>query len=192
MFGKISTSQRIKTGLALALVFILVLATNRIDKHHFETAQFSMRSILNDRLQAKGYLFEMKDIMHQEHLEQLDSVRHPFKSSGSRIDELLALYQSTRLTQNEKGEFQNLKKHLQNYETQKGNATFALREKELIRIQEIISALADIQLVEGRVLAEQAQKSLDANSFLSNIETVILVVTGLIVQFLIFYQPKKG
>jgi hypothetical protein len=188
MFGKISTSQRIKTGLALALVFILVLATNRIDKNHFETAQFSMRSILDDRLQAKNYLFKMKDIAHQEHIEQLDSLRPPFASTGSKMDELLAQFQGTRLTQNERLQLKKMKKRLQNYESQKVEAGILVRVKELERIQQVIMALAEIQLEEGRTLVAQAQKSLNSNSFMSRIEIVILVITGLMIQFLIFYR----
>ena len=37
MFSKITMTQRFNAGLALAVVIVLVFATNRIDQRHFET-----------------------------------------------------------------------------------------------------------------------------------------------------------
>jgi len=69
----ITPSQRLKTGLALGLVFLLVFATNQVDKRHFEKAQYNLRSIFEDRLVVKGYLYELQEMVYEEELALTDS-----------------------------------------------------------------------------------------------------------------------
>ena len=66
MTAKISFNNRIKIGFAFAIVFLLVIATNRLDKKRFDTLNTSLTSVYEDRLVAKGYLYELNNIFHEE------------------------------------------------------------------------------------------------------------------------------
>ena len=59
MGWKLSTEQRIRAGGALIIVFLLILATNMIDNHHFTVVKKSITSIYEDRLMAKNYIYRI-------------------------------------------------------------------------------------------------------------------------------------
>jgi len=191
MFGKITPSQRLKTGLALGLVFILVFATNQVDKKHFEKAQYNLRSIFEDRLVVKGYLYELQEMVYEEELALADSTAQGMMENP-KLDTLIQKYGETRLTPRERSHFEDLQEELKQYARVKSNSPNLLAwNNQLDRIHNTLDALAEIQLKEGEVLNKSAEKSLDFTAFISQLEVIILILTGIIVQFLIFYRPKK-
>ena len=54
-----SLYNRINIGLALSIVFLLVFATNRLDKRHFETVQNTVISLHTDRVIAQDLIYKM-------------------------------------------------------------------------------------------------------------------------------------
>jgi hypothetical protein len=52
--------------------------------------------------------------------------------------------------------------------------------------------LSEIQIKESQSLTSIAQRSLDTNNLMSNLEIGFLVFIGLIIQFTIFYRVKKS
>ena len=55
--------NRLNTIMALAVVFLMVLATNRIDQHHFETAQKTVNEVYKDRVMVQGYIYSIADCL---------------------------------------------------------------------------------------------------------------------------------
>ena len=51
--------------------------------------------------------------------------------------------------------------------------------------------LALIQVSETKLITSNAQKSLDTNKLMSNMEIWFLLIIGISVQFIIFYRTKK-
>jgi len=85
-----------------------------------------------------------------------------------------------------------LQEELKKYARVKSNSpNLQAWNNQLDRIHNTFCALAEIQLKEGEVLNKSAEKSLDFTAFISQLEVIILILTGIIVQFLIFYRPKK-
>ena len=65
--------NRINMGLALTIVLLLVFATNRIYKKHFNTVQNAVTTIYADRVVAQDIIYKMNTIVYQKHLKILDA-----------------------------------------------------------------------------------------------------------------------
>ncbi len=74
MTKSLNTARRINTILALAVVFLLVLATNRIDQHHFKTAQANMNEVFEDRVLVQDYIFSISRELHTRQLKLYGAV----------------------------------------------------------------------------------------------------------------------
>jgi hypothetical protein len=56
--------NKIRWFLAVSVVFVVVLATNLIDKNNFEKVEQSVDNIYNERLLAKEILLELATKFH--------------------------------------------------------------------------------------------------------------------------------
>ena len=63
-----SISNRVNVGLALSIVFLLVFATNRLDKRHFDTVQNTVLSLHTDRVIAQDFIYKMNAIIYNKQL----------------------------------------------------------------------------------------------------------------------------
>mgnify|MGYP004274397311 FL=1 len=74
------------------------------------------------------------------------------------------------------------------------NADLQFKERtnnRLNALQQNLLELSEIQVQESRRLTREAQKSLDVNDLLANLEIFFLIVIGIALQVLIFYKSKK-
>lgn len=200
MTNKFSTSNRIKIGFSFAIVFILVLATNRFDKKRFETVENSLTSVYEDRLVAKGYIYSLNNIFHIQEKMLIDKDQsYKIEAYHNAVSSLLASFKATRLTSEEKSTFRNLRDNfnkLQDLELRylsADNDTLSDSQKnqiilQLNRIHRNLDQLAIIQQSEGENMTRFAKSSLNTSSLLSNIEIVLIIVVGILVQFIIFYK----
>ncbi|SDE49547.1 Four helix bundle sensory module for signal transduction [Pricia antarctica] len=202
MVKSLSLSHKFQAGLALAIVFLLVLATNRLDHRHFSTVQNTVNSVFEDRVVAQDYIFRLNNLFQEK---RLFLGVHDSLADGSRenahIDELLMKFGKTKLTAKESFYFKQLQKNVEELsaleqsiknsaEGMTENARGKI-ESSLQRIMEDLNDLALTQLTEGRQLTEMARKSLATNNLLSNLEIIFLIVIGMIVLVIVFY-PTRG
>jgi hypothetical protein len=196
MTTKVSLNNRIKIGFAFAIVFLLVIATNRLDKKRFNTINETLTSVYEDRLVAKGYLYELNNIFQeQEELLILSNETLMSKSYHSEVEELITSYKSTKLTNEEKSSFTNFQIHFRELKKLEQSLselnTDEMKPKviaQINRIENDLDILAEIQLSEAESLTKFAKNSLETSSFVSRIEIAIIILIGIIVQFIIFYK----
>lgn len=187
-------SNRVNIGLSLAIVFLLVLATNRIDKSHFNTVQNTLTSLHNDRVVAQEYVYKMSGIIHEKRLILLDTTSIVTQGElNNQFETLIAVFSSTKLTRNESKTFKNLQNDFEKLkvEEQKKSSNAKLELKLLKTLETDIDNLSLIQISESKNLINLAQKSLDNNTLISNLEIGFLILIGFILQFTIFYRIKK-
>ncbi|MGK0327983.1 MAG: hypothetical protein ACJAXF_001457 [Polaribacter sp.] len=72
MMKNITIYNRIHLGLALTIVLLLVFATNRIDKKHFNRVQNIVTSMYTDRVVPQYFIYRITTIVYQKHLKTLD------------------------------------------------------------------------------------------------------------------------
>lgn len=202
MFKKISISKRVNAILALSIVFLLVLATNRIDRKHFEVAQNSVKEVYNDRVIVQDYIFSISNALFHKRLALEDSlVKLQRLKENDNIRTLLLNFKETKLTI---AEARNLDKLQANFDrliqlesqySQPVKDTVVLKSKisqTLEAMQVNLKELSEIQIRESRDLTFNAQKSLDFSELLSNLEILFLIITGIAIQFILFYRVKKS
>ncbi|MGY8910753.1 MAG: hypothetical protein ACKVIG_12975 [Flavobacteriales bacterium] len=190
-----SLYNRINIGLALSIVFLLVFATNRLDKRHFETVQNTVISLHTDRVIAQDLIYKMNLIIYNKQLSLLgESSENVNPNLNKDFNLLIEKFSDTKLTKKESQIFEKLKVDF--------NKLTDLEAKMLENNEEILTniniiksdliKLSEIQIKESKNLTSIAQKSLDTNNLMSKLEIGFLVLIGLIIQFTIFYRVKKS
>ena len=201
MTKSLSTARRINTILALAVVFLLVLATNRIDQYHFKTAQKNMNEVFDDRVLVQDYIFAISRELQNRQLELYGAtpeVKNPSSEKNENVSQILSRFEETKLTPAEDNLLKNFRKDfnaLEALDEQSKAATDLQLHKrksdQLDALQQNLLELSEIQVRESRRLTRESQKSLDVSNLLANLEIFFLIVIGIILQVLIFYKSKK-
>lgn len=197
MSKRITLGKRVNVILALAIVFLLVFATNRIDQKHFEVAQKSVKEVYTDRVLVQDYIFSISNLLFTKRLALKDTaVESAHSSENKEIRQLLLDFNATKLTS---AEVKYLNALEVNFKVLKRLELQEIQEKEeseyvkiLEKMQATLQKLSEIQTRESKDLTHTAQKSLDMNQLLSNVEIGFLIVTGIAIQFVIFYRVKKS
>lgn len=189
-----STMEKVRTALALAIVFLLVFTTNRLDKRHFEEVQKNLTAMHEDRVVAQDYLFDISKHFFDKRLRLLSGELMSF-AKDDELDTLLARYAKTGLTKKEEEVFLRMEKDISqlqakgivNYKDTRGTSA----EMLLDRIESNLDELSDIQVKESKSLKIRAGKSLESNRLISNLEIGLILVIGAILQFAIFFGGKR-
>lgn len=191
-------SNRINLGLSLAIVFLLVLATNRIDKQHFEVIQSTLTTLHKDRVMAQEYVYQMKGIIYEKKIIVLDSSLATTQTDlNKKFETLVDVFATTKLTRNESKIFISLRKDfekLKNLEqiTDNNQSGFLKAQRDYLKAIKIdLDNLSMIQMSESKNLIGVVQKSLDSNSLISKFEIAFLILIGIVLQFIIFFRVKK-
>ncbi|UAM99813.1 hypothetical protein K8354_08445 [Polaribacter litorisediminis] len=196
MTKNITIYNRINIGLAVTIVLLLVFATNRIDKRHFETIQNTIATLHTDRVVAQDFIYKMNTIIYQKQLLKVDE-SDKNKNLNKDFYALLDNFSQTKLTIKEAEIFEKLKTDF---------AHLILKEKKVVEgsmlkdtlinrlnsIKNNLVHLSEIQISESKHLTGLAQKSLDTNNLMSNLEIGFIVLIGLLLQYTIFYRVKKS
>lgn len=195
--------NKIKWSVGLILVILLIVATNFIDRNNFQRIQDSVYSIYEDRLIAKDYIFDIQLQIHNKELlliDQNDSTYLANRSTTNKeIANLVKGFSNTTLIREEKRVFANLEEEVDalfkmetNYSpaTDKIQAAHAIKS-QLKTISHTLGDLSDIQIAEGKRQMQVGKKAIESVELLTQLEIWIMVVLGIIVQFIILYNPKK-
>lgn len=191
----ITIYNRINMGLALTIVLLLVFATNRIDKKHFNTVQNAVTTLYTDRVVAQDFIYRMNTIVYQKHLDLLDK-----NSVNDTLNKefylLLENFSKTKLTFKEATIFKRVKDDFEKLLLTEKKVSEGQQDRKLVVenlkiIKEDLITLSKIQTTESKQLTSLAQKSLDTNNLMSNFEIGFILLIGLLLQFTIFYRVKK-
>ena len=196
---KYNFRQKFNLALALLAVFFLILATNLVDRRHFETAQEALTSVYEDRVVAQHYIFEISTIVYQKEQQFIENNTNKWSvENDARIEELMEKFAGTKLTTSERRQFESLKEHLTTlerietkYRENSINNNTQVIPEIFKYIKNDLNDLAETQILESKSKMFLAQKSLNTTNLLSNLELGLLIIVGIAIQFVIFYRIKK-
>ena len=196
---KYNFRQKFNLALALLAVFFLILATNLVDRRHFETAQEALTSVYEDRVVAQHYIFEISTIVYQKEQQFIENNTNKWSvENDARIEELIEQFAGTKLTTSERRQFESLKEHLTTlerietkYRENSINNNTQVIPEIFKHIKNDLNDLAETQILESKSKMFLAQKSLNTTNLLSNLELGLLIIVGIAIQFVIFYRIKK-
>lgn len=188
-------TQKLKAATALAVIFILILITNLIDKKHFSQLQEAFTTVYEDRLLVENYIHKLSILLNEKKIS-LDKDGEEINQLDHSITSLIDEYEKTKFTTEEVMHFASLKKHLQE---------LCLLEKEYLQttsnakdnIKDVIDAqhqkllydmekLSNIQLAESKKIIETSNKIIASSNLNIQLEIGFLIVIGFIIQALIF------
>lgn len=200
-FG-ISSKTRIAS--LLLLMFAAILAGNFLDSGNISKLENSFSEVYEDRLLVEGYIYDLSDHMMRKRLlmhdvqagtEVTDSITSEFERRNNAIDKLLIQFRATNLTEEEArvlASFSTLHQGCMiaesDYMNGNGGNRALFKEADALYDQASmdLTALSDIQMKEGKSIADNSKRLVAGSSLLGRFEIAVLIITGLVIQVLIF------
>ncbi|ARN70702.1 chemotaxis protein [Nonlabens tegetincola] len=196
-----SLYNKLKWILGVLIVFVLIIATNLIDKNNFTRVRDSVVTIYEDRIIASDLIFELQQSIHEKEVAIVLRDSLFYKNQNSRVNQhiesLLARYDETKLTKKESKIYKNLKSNLADLMTleNKNTSINLLNKNEILakidNLKSNLSDLSKVQLDEGGKQMSISRKALDTVEFFTQLEICILVVLAIVIQLIVMYNPKK-
>jgi len=191
---------KIKVIIALSTVFLLIIATNLVDKRYFEQVESSITSIYEDRLVAKEYLFDMSMLLAAKQLaySRMDSVyfAQKHRTVTDSIKVLLERYENTKMTRKEQECLRSLTKDVEKMEGLEKrylNDNPSLRDEvnqQFANVRKDLKTMATIQVEEGKRQLFVAQKAVKNSNLISRMEIIAIILIGIVIQIIVLYNPK--
>lgn len=193
--------NKVKWILGILMIFVLIIATNLIDKNNFVRVRDSVVTIYEDRLIANDLIFEMLKSVQQKELAVLISDSTFFKNKNSKVNDnlqsLVSRFEQTKLTSEEAKVFKDLKGNVQsliNSEIQFLNSDYSDNSQVVKNIESLktnLNNLSKIQLNEGSRQMSISKRAIDTVELFTQIEIYILVFLAILVQIIVMYKPKE-
>ncbi|WP_258098637.1 MCP four helix bundle domain-containing protein [Marinoscillum pacificum] len=199
------TFSKLKSIVALVVVFLLVLATNLMDKQHFEVVERALTTVYEDRLLVKDYLFKISRQLQKKqealHLAELAEIQQTNNLSNTAIDSLIGKFASTAMVAHEESYFERLKRELavlEKYESEllvsdnQGVSSEYIRQldEQHLEVNEILDVLFEIQIKEGKRQIDYSNQAIDRSNLMTKLEIGALIAIGLVIQIILLYRSK--
>ncbi|WP_067035291.1 MCP four helix bundle domain-containing protein [Allomuricauda sp. CP2A] len=193
--------NKIKWILGILMIFVLIIATNLIDKNNFVRVRDSVVTIYEDRLVANDLIFKMLKSVHQKELAVSVSDSIFFNTQNPKVNDtiqsLISRFEQTKLTSEEADVFNDLKRNVQSLsdsESQFKKSDYVDNSQVLDHIENLKTNLTDlskIQLNEGSRQMSISKRAIDTVELFTQIEIYILVFLAILIQIIVMYKPKE-
>lgn len=205
----ISIQPKMKAAFLLAIICLAILLNLFWEKHNISSINDSFSSIYKDRLLPATYVFHLTDHLYQKrlllekyfyqsNLATIEADRRALVGHNKAIDTLLRDFEATYLVKIEDEVLHNLERELRacrNLEqlylanSEKG----AIPPEDKIAFEQLfatakaeLTQLTQIQVDVGKKLQEDCQRVAASTNLLTNLDALLIIVIGLIIQVLIF------
>lgn len=193
--------NKVKWVLGILVVFVLIIATNLIDRNNFLQVRDSVISIYEDRLVAKELIFEISNAIQEKELAVAKSDTAFFVERNQQVDkdiqDLVARYELTKLTTEEAktfAEFKNNLELLKKAESAYMESDFTQKENyidQISNVKENYYDLSKIQMVEGKRQVWISKKAIDSVELFTQLEIYVLIFLAIVIQIMVIYKPKE-
>lgn len=194
--------SKVKWILGVLIVFVLIIATNLIDRGNFSRMKDSVVSIYEDRLIAKGLIYDMSKALQKKELAFVTTNSDFYTAENVKVNKeievLIGRFSETGLTKTERKVLEDL---VENFEKLKvsekacveSDFTITEQTKKLLSIVEVdLDDLSKIQMSEGRRQMAISQKAIDVVELFTQIEIYLLIFLAIAIQLVIIYKPTKS
>lgn len=193
--------DKLKWILGIVIVFVLIAATNLIDRNNFIQVKESVQSIYEDRLIAKDLILDIYKSIQEKEIALITSDANFFTARNQVINEeigqLLDSFEHTRLTANEERVFNRLQENFEivlQDESKLLNNDFnnaSVLLEDIRRIEGDLYALSDIQVSEGNRQVAITKRATESIELFTQLEIYMLIFLAVLIQVIILYRPKK-
>ena len=201
MLKKLSLKQRVHAGFILAIAFLLVLASNRLNRRNFSTVEHTVNSVFEDRVVVQEYIYRLNNLFHGKEMDLAQKAPTEIDLPANKsILQLLSDFEKTELTREESVQLGFLKENYMELRTLEKEivvgpeANQKESKKEMAALLKEIGVhldrLSEVQLTESRQLTLLSKKLLNMNLLLSRLEIGFLIVIGVLFLIIIFHREK--
>ncbi|WP_165864789.1 MCP four helix bundle domain-containing protein [Rufibacter latericius] len=202
--------HKTKAALLLAVVMVLVLAKNTLDNKTVTKLGTSFATVYEDRLLVESYIYQLSGHLYQKKMLVDNSfyagndghLASGLQENNLAIATLLTEFGKTRLTDAEARylvafdrNHRELKALENQYLRQLGGKEVLPAKKELdTRFQQAtnyLNQLSRIQVAEGKRLNDSSQQMMAGSAILTQLEFVLIIVIGILIQMLIFASKSR-
>lgn len=194
--------NKAKWVLGILMIFILIIATNLIDKSNFVRVKDSVVAIYEDRLIANDLIFEISNSIQEKEVAVAVSDSVFFldrnKQVSKDIQGFVSRFEQTKLTIKEEKIFKDFKNNLEalrNSETTFIQSKFVQNtplNKQISKVKDNLYDLSKIQLNEGKRQMSISEKAISSVELFTQIEIYILILLAILVQIIVIYKPKES
>jgi len=197
-----SIRHKFRFALLLAFVITLVVWNNIQEKNRLEILGQSFSSVYEDRLLVESYIYRLSEHIHHKQLLTGRIIRNSeqvapgaFEAHHTPVRELLRNYEKTRLTEQEEALFSSFKSRMEalflleaEYAHTGNRQLYAAMELELAEASMLLDKLSDIQVTEGKNLAETSRRMVMSGASSSRFEMALVIVIALIILALLAFS----
>lgn len=204
-----SIQPKMKAALLLAAICVAILANMFWERRNISNINDSFSSIYKDRLLPATYVFHLTDHLYQKRLildnyfihsaqPNIFADRHAIAKHNAAIDTLLEDFEATYLVEREDQLLHDFQQELQafnalekelldNYEKiQRPDIAQATFKKHFETARTELTQLSQIQIDIGKKLEENSRRIAASTNVMTNMDALLIIVLGLIIQVLIF------
>ena len=191
---------KIKWILGISLVFVLIAATNLVDRSNFVQVKESVASIYEDRLIVKDLIMDMYKAVQEKKIAIITAdeafLDQRNGAVNKNLETLVERYEATKLTKNEAVAFESLRENIQALWSSEAamKESFSGNEKLLGmigQIEENLDELSEIQISEGRRQVSISKRATDSIELFTQLEVYVLIFLAIVIQVIILYKPRK-
>ncbi|NVK84513.1 MAG: MCP four helix bundle domain-containing protein [Cytophagia bacterium] len=192
---------KLKWILGISLVFLLIAATNLVDRSNFVQVKESVMTIYEDRLVVKDLILDMYKDMQKKKVAILTEDQQFFTQDNQAVNRnlstLIERYEATKLTDNEGVVFEELKANIQSLLAAESQVEADNPEVEsnllgmISQIEANLDDLSDIQISEGRRQVSITKRATDSIELFTQLEIYVLIFLAIVIQVIILYRPSK-
>lgn len=193
--------SKIKWILGVLLIFILIVATNLIDRSNFKLVRDSVATIYEDRLVAKDIIYDMCQLLQEKELALAKSDSLFFLNKNEKVNEnlqeLAIRFEKTTLTNPEAKALNKFKANLVSLASiesnfiQSGFLEEGNLSNKIIELKDGLQTLSEIQLSEGSKQVQISQRAMNTVNLFTHLEIYVLIFLAIVIQFIVMYSPKK-
>lgn len=170
-----------KIGILLGSLLALLLLNNIAGQNSFARMQRDANSIYADRLMPSTFLFDIREALYQERMDLTSGtngaeIAASLNQHRENINSLIARYEQTVLTPQEKKEWSALKKNLGAF-----HSTKTWTEQSSQQFDKAIATLNNLKAIqagEGAILQKDLSRVSMASTFRSYAEMALLIIIG--------------
>lgn len=188
---------KVKWVLGILMIFILIIATNLIDRNNFVRIKDSLETIYEDRLVAKDLIFKISKSVQEKELAlaKLDSTFYLGRNKQVNIDieKAINTFEGTKLTKKEAKVFNDFKNNLAVLIESENSTPFekSSYNSKILNVKENLYALSEIQMNEGKRQMSISKRAIDSIELFTQLEIYVLIFLGVVVQVIVIYKPKE-
>ncbi|QXP70458.1 MCP four helix bundle domain-containing protein [Polaribacter sp. R2A056_3_33] len=188
---------KVKWVLGILMIFILIIATNLIDRNNFVRIKDSLETIYEDRLVAKDLIFKISKSVQEKELAlaKLDSTFYLGRNKQVNVDieKAINTFEGTKLTKKEAKVFNDFKNNLAVLIESENSTPFekSSYNSKILNVKENLYALSEIQMNEGKRQMSISKRAIDSIELFTQLEIYVLIFLGVVVQVIVIYKPKE-